>query len=146
MRRASILSLLLVLFLAVGPTAAFADEPVAVDDPPVAFDDPAPAPVVPAPAPATVKPGVAVVAAEPPSVASIPAATAGHAAPRTVSPHSAPVKGAGAVAPRSGQLPFTGVDSGLIVVVSLMGNLLLIGGLLLYLGAPARRNDIRTPA
>jgi hypothetical protein len=144
MRRASILPFLLLLLLVViaAPTSALADVPVAVDDPPVAFDDPAPAPATPAPA----RPEVAVAVAGGDAVTGIADAAVESTPARTTAPVVAAATRARQPTYRGGQLPFTGVDSGLIVVVSLLGSLLLIGGVLLFLGAASARSPIRHTA
>ena len=138
MRRISqIAALALLLIVALPATAALAAEPVGVDDPPAAFDD-----------------GVAAVAADPDaavegaagdSVAGIADATVEEtpeAAAQVAAP-AATATAAQAQVAATGQLPFTGIDSSLIPVISLVGSLLLIGGALLYIVTGTRREAVR---
>lgn len=140
MRRITqVVTLALLVLVALPTGAALAAEPNAVDDPPAAFDD-----------------GVAGVAGDEGVVAEetddqsnlglegIPEATVEEDAPDVAAQNTAPVATANAAAApvaSSGQLPFTGIDSGLIPVISLFGSLLLIGGALLYIVAGTRRAD-----
>ncbi|MBC7462184.1 MAG: hypothetical protein H7287_12555 [Thermoleophilia bacterium] len=129
MRRARLLASLLLLTIVALPTSsALAAEPNAVDDPVAIFSDDtanvggADDAAVAGIAAATVE--------EAPAVAAAPAPAA------TTAPAASSYRGAG-----TRQLPFTGIDSGLIPVISLLGSLLLIGGGLLYVGAGSKRRD-----
>ncbi|MBC7462130.1 MAG: hypothetical protein H7287_12275 [Thermoleophilia bacterium] len=133
MRRARLLaSLFLLIIVALPASSALAAEPNAVDDPVAIFSDDtavvggADDAAVAGIAEATVEEAPAVAAA--PAPAPAPAATA--------APAASSYRGAG-----TRQLPFTGMDSGLIPVISLLGSLLLIGGGLLYVAAGSERRD-----
>ncbi|MCW2972314.1 MAG: hypothetical protein JWN72_587 [Thermoleophilia bacterium] len=135
MRRARLFTISLLLLLVALPTGgAIAAEPNAVDDPVAIFNDDAPE--VGGAGDAAVA-GIAAATVEDEPAVTATAAAAPPAAPAATTASAAPRYRAAATQ----QLPFTGIDSGLIPVISLLASLLLSGGGLLHFAAGSRRRD-----